>query len=267
MSWSRKAKTKRLIVPILLLILIGSLLVTASALALDVGLQYGTLTGLGTQDIRVSIMQVIRVILGFLGVLAIAIVLYAGYTWMTAAGNAEKIGTAKKILVNAVIGLVIIFTAFAVSSFIIDALIRATGAGQGGGGCTPGVCAGCNVICGSNGQSHEYDPVNCGGEVYCSEPVLNCPKPETPTPRICRVEAVRGTTPIGGQPQGAAGDYVTIEGWYFGSYLAGTSKVEFGSAQAEIVNCNGNPIWDEAANHYGRTRVQVPAIDPNNYFD
>ncbi len=116
-------------------------------LALDTGLEYGTYTGLGVQDLRISIMKIVRVILGFVGVIAILIILYGGYTWMTSAGNPEKIEKAKKILTNAVIGLVIIFSAFAIVSFIIRALQEATGIfGPPPGGGPPAGCENCGHL-------------------------------------------------------------------------------------------------------------------------
>ncbi|MFA6254990.1 MAG: TrbC/VirB2 family protein [Patescibacteria group bacterium] len=116
-------------------------------LALETGLNYGTYSGLGTQDIRVTIMKIIRVILGFVGVIAIVIVIYGGYTWMTSGGNAEKIEKAKKILINAVIGLVIIFSAFAIVSFIIRALEGALAPpGPLPGGPIPGACENCSHL-------------------------------------------------------------------------------------------------------------------------
>ncbi|MFA6410808.1 MAG: pilin, partial [Candidatus Buchananbacteria bacterium] len=261
----RKIRNKKIILPILFGILIGSFLVGNFVLALETGLSYGTLTGLGAQDIRVTAMSIIRVVLGFLGVIALAIIIYAGYTWMTAAGNVEKISLAKKILVNAVIGLVIIFSAFMISSFIIDNLIKITGAGPGGSsGCTPNACTGCHNICNSEGTGSSYTDSQCGEEIYCTITVLTCPKPETPLPKICKIEATRGTG-LGGIPQGASGDYITIEGWYFGNYLAGTSKVKFGTAEASIVQCSGSPVWNERADNYSLVRVQAPTLPPANY--
>ena len=56
---------------------------------------------------------------------------------MTAAGNEERIGKAKKVLVNAAIGLVIIFSSFAIARFVIGKLLGAIvgdgGSYQGGG--------------------------------------------------------------------------------------------------------------------------------------
>ncbi len=90
--------------------------------AVETGLSYGTYTGLGTQDLRIMIMRIIRIFLGFVGIIAILINLYAGYLWMTAGGNEQKIATAKKILTNGIIGLLIIFSAFSIVSFILSAL-------------------------------------------------------------------------------------------------------------------------------------------------
>src|SRR3989344_4352022 len=79
---------------------------------LQTGLEYGTYTGLGTQDIRITIMKIIRIFLGLVGIIAIILIMYGGYVWMTSAGNPEKVEQAKKILRNAAIGLLIIFSAF-----------------------------------------------------------------------------------------------------------------------------------------------------------
>ncbi|MFA6255208.1 MAG: pilin [Patescibacteria group bacterium] len=98
------------------------------ALALETGLNYGTYTGLGTKDIREGIMNVVNVLLGFLGILAIVIILWGGFRWLTSGGNEEKVGEAKKIITAGIIGLVIIFTAYAIATFVINQLITATGA-------------------------------------------------------------------------------------------------------------------------------------------
>jgi len=96
--------------------------------ALETGLGYGTYTGLGTKDLREGIMNVVNVLLGFLGILAIIIILWGGFRWLTSGGNEEKVGEAKKIITAGIIGLVIIFTAYAIATFVITQLISATGA-------------------------------------------------------------------------------------------------------------------------------------------
>ncbi len=107
----------------------------APALATDYGLSYGTYLGFGTQDLRVTIMNIVRIFLGFLGIIALLLVIYAGWLWMSSAGNEEKITQAKNILRNTLIGLAIIMSAFAIVSFII---VMLTG-GLGGNGTIPDV--------------------------------------------------------------------------------------------------------------------------------
>ena len=48
---------------------------------------------------------------------------------MTAGGAPEKVESAKKTIRNAVIGLVIIASAWAITAFILNALVDATGGG------------------------------------------------------------------------------------------------------------------------------------------
>ncbi len=95
--------------------------------------ELGNVIGTGTGDIRVTIARIIRAFFGFLGTIALLLILYAGFIWMTAAGEPEKVDRAKKILTSAVIGLVIMLSAFAITSFVISRLLG-EGGGPGGGG-------------------------------------------------------------------------------------------------------------------------------------
>lgn len=77
-------------------------------------------TGLSAKDPRLIIANVIKIFLGFLGLVTLILVLYAGFLWMTAGGDAEKIEQAKKILKNAIIGLLIILSSYAIVNFIFS---------------------------------------------------------------------------------------------------------------------------------------------------
>ncbi len=94
-------------------------------------------TGLGTTDIRIVIAKIIRYLLGFLGIIALLLIMYAGWLWMSSGGNEEKIARAKKTLINAAIGLIIIVTSFGIVTFILNKLLGAT-TGMGGPGPGPG---------------------------------------------------------------------------------------------------------------------------------
>ncbi|KKU07610.1 MAG: hypothetical protein UX10_C0008G0013 [Candidatus Magasanikbacteria bacterium GW2011_GWA2_45_39] len=110
--------------------------------ALGVG-GIGASTGLVDTDPRIIAAKIIRIALGLLGVIVIGLMIYAGYLWMTAGGDEEKVATAKKVLRNAVIGLAIILSSVAITQFIISKLTSAImGAPQkqGGGGCVGDEC-------------------------------------------------------------------------------------------------------------------------------
>lgn len=92
------------------------------AQAQDFGLTAAQGFGLPTMDIRQIAVNVIRVLLGLLGLVALGIVLYAGFQWMTAGDNAEKVANSKKLLINGAIGLLIIVSAYAIVSFFFSAL-------------------------------------------------------------------------------------------------------------------------------------------------
>lgn len=81
---------------------------------------------LSNSDPRAIIGRIINVALGFLGVIAVAIILFGGFKWMTAGGNEEKTGEARKLLAAGVIGLVIILASWAIATYVINALSEAT---------------------------------------------------------------------------------------------------------------------------------------------
>lgn len=91
----------------------------------------GGTVNLSATDPRVIASRIINVTLGLLGLVTVVIILYAGFQWMTSGGEAEKVETAKKRLRNAVIGLIIILSAYALTAFVINALSGATGVGTG----------------------------------------------------------------------------------------------------------------------------------------
>ncbi|HBH16852.1 MAG TPA: hypothetical protein DDW92_01135, partial [Candidatus Veblenbacteria bacterium] len=118
-------------------VLVGFVL-SQSVLAQSDGLglnEFGNETNLGTEVNLIGLIaRIINIILGFLGVVAIGLILYAGWIWMTSRGDAQKIAKAKKIMAGGVIGLAIVLSAFAIASFIIRQLLDATGGGNGGNG-------------------------------------------------------------------------------------------------------------------------------------
>lgn len=81
--------------------------------------------GFSESDPREIVARIIKIALGFLGSIAVILIVLAGFKWMTAAGNEDKIAESKKLMSAAVVGLVIILMAFALTTFLIDSVIGA----------------------------------------------------------------------------------------------------------------------------------------------
>ena len=79
--------------------------------------------GFSATDPRQTVARIIKVALGFLGSIAVILIVLAGFKWMTAAGNEDKIAESKKLMAAAFVGLVIILTAFALTNFVINSVI------------------------------------------------------------------------------------------------------------------------------------------------
>jgi len=89
-------------------------------------------TGLGTKTGLSEIVSlIIKVFLSFLGVIFVVLIVYAGFIWMTSAGNEEQITKAKSIMVAAIIGLIIVLAAYMITYFVLDKIIEATKGTQG----------------------------------------------------------------------------------------------------------------------------------------
>jgi len=92
----------------------------------SLGIEYGTATGLGSRDLKETITSVLNVLLGFLGIIAVIVILLGGFKWMTAGGSEDKIGEAKKLIGAGIVGLVIILAAYAIATYVINTISEAT---------------------------------------------------------------------------------------------------------------------------------------------
>jgi len=113
----------------------------AHAQSVDPGLNaVNNQIGLSATDPRLIAARVINVSLSLLGIIMLGLIFYAGFLWMTSGGNEEQVGRAKTMIRNAIIGVIIILSSWALTTFVINALIGATTGGGGGvsGGGGPG---------------------------------------------------------------------------------------------------------------------------------
>lgn len=75
----------------------------------DTGVEANTIIG-----------AIIKIVLGLMGAIFLVLAIYGGYTWMMARGNEEMVEKAKNTLTNAIIGIVIVMAAYAISYFILS---------------------------------------------------------------------------------------------------------------------------------------------------
>jgi len=83
--------------------------------------------GLTSKPLPQLVGSFIAAALGLLGVILVVLVIYAGFIWMTAQGNDEKIKKAKGMITSAIIGMIIIFAAYAITNFVVGALVTSIG--------------------------------------------------------------------------------------------------------------------------------------------
>jgi len=88
----------------------------------------------GTDCLLNIVGNVINLVLGFLGVVLLVMLLYAGFLWMTSGGKMEGVEAAKNMIRNAVAGIIIVASSYAISAFVLGQLATIAGDSGAGGG-------------------------------------------------------------------------------------------------------------------------------------
>lgn len=76
----------------------------------------------GLNDVKTLLINVLQIILALSGLVAVGMVMFAGFTYITSNGNAPQITKAKDTLINWVIGLIIIIGAYAIVGLVAGAV-------------------------------------------------------------------------------------------------------------------------------------------------
>ncbi len=101
-----------------------SFLPTTAAAAMlgagDLPTAVGDETGDAT-SLRGLVLRMVNYFLTFLGVLAVIMIIYGGVTYVTAAGKDEAVGNAKKIIMYALVGIIIVLLSFALVNTVLGA--------------------------------------------------------------------------------------------------------------------------------------------------
>ena len=78
----------------------------------------GSQIGLGNADLKKTVLNIVQMVLGLMALIAVVLVIYGGFVWLTSAGNEDNIEKAKRIISAAVVGIIIVLLAWAVVIFV-----------------------------------------------------------------------------------------------------------------------------------------------------
>ena len=82
----------------------------------------GSTAGFAYTPVTTLVGNTINVVLSLLGIAAICFVIYAGYLYMMSKGETKDVEEAKKVLIYAILGMLIIVSSYVISNFILGAL-------------------------------------------------------------------------------------------------------------------------------------------------
>lgn len=68
------------------------------------------------------ILNIINISLAVVGIIAVAVLVYGGFRYITSAGNEEAAESGKKAIQNAIIGLVVVIFSYVIVTVIMNAL-------------------------------------------------------------------------------------------------------------------------------------------------
>lgn len=86
----------------------------------------------GEGSIRALVLKIVNYALAFLGIVAVLMLIYGGFSYLTAGGQQDKVDTGKKVILYAIVGIVIILLSFAIVNTVLGA--ASGGAASSGGG-------------------------------------------------------------------------------------------------------------------------------------
>jgi len=93
--------------------------VVANAQEMNNGLEnFRTHATYGNTDLPSAMGNIMRIVLGFLGLVCAVIIIAGGFKWMTSSGDETKIAEAKKLMVAGIVGIIIVVLAYAVAAYL-----------------------------------------------------------------------------------------------------------------------------------------------------
>ncbi len=87
-----------------------------------IGLQRPNAVPGNFSNVTRAIQTIFNVVIAAAGAIFVVLLLVGGIRYLTSAGNEDETGKAKRLLVDAIIGLVIVLAAWAIGNFVLDRL-------------------------------------------------------------------------------------------------------------------------------------------------
>ncbi len=84
-----------------------------------------------------TVQQILNVIVGVVGVVAVAVIIIGGIFFVTSQGDASKVTRARNTILYGVVGLIVALLAFAIVNFVLSSVFGG-GKSSGGSGSTGG---------------------------------------------------------------------------------------------------------------------------------
>jgi hypothetical protein len=75
-------------------------------------------------NLTARVATIVRVAVTMIGAIIVFYIAYAGFLWTTAGGNSDQVGKAKTMMVQAIIGMAIVMSAYAITSYVINYVVR-----------------------------------------------------------------------------------------------------------------------------------------------
>lgn len=80
----------------------------------------------GEDEVPAILGRIISLMLGVLGTIAVFLIIYSGFLWMTAGGNEDQVSQAKTIIKQVVVGILVLSLAYALVAFVVSLVSRGT---------------------------------------------------------------------------------------------------------------------------------------------
>lgn len=95
----------------------------------DTGLDAtATNAGLNRPGINIEefVGSIINAALSIIGVVFLVLMVYGGLLWMLSEGDDTKIGKARGLIFHAIVGLILVLSAYAITNFVVGEIIKQT---------------------------------------------------------------------------------------------------------------------------------------------